>query len=102
MSSIRVEVVYALKCRQSIISVDLPDGSTIRDAIIRSGVLSTHPEVNLDRNRVGIWSRVSRLDTMLQDGDRVEIYRPLEIDPMHARRQRAIRSTRRAARGNHR
>ena len=92
MSSVCVEVVYALGRVQTIVPVQLPDGSTIRDAIACSGILKMHPEVDLERSHVGVWNRLARMDTMLHDGDRVEIYRPLNTDPKTARRQRAQRA----------
>ncbi len=87
---IRVEVAYAGgDGRQYLLPVVVPAGATVVVAIERSGILGQCPDIDLTRNRVGIFSRLCGLDTVLEDGDRVEIYRPLLIDPKEARRQRA-------------
>ena len=93
MSLISVEVVYALSDRQTIVQLDLNAGSTVRQAIAASGILQSHPEIDLQRARVGIWSKRATLDRRLRDGDRVEIYRPLVADPKVIRRQRAGEAT---------
>ena len=67
----------------------LPPGSTVGEAIRACGLLARCPEIDLDRNRVGIFGRLVQRDTPLRDGDRVEIYRPLNADPKEARRRRA-------------
>ncbi len=87
----RVEVVYALPERQMLYALDVEAGATVRDAIERSGVLSAFPEIDLARNRVGIFGRLAALSTPLRNDDRVEILRPLEADPKEARRKRAAR-----------
>jgi putative ubiquitin-RnfH superfamily antitoxin RatB of RatAB toxin-antitoxin module len=92
----RVEVVYALPLKQDVISLELPAGATVQQALAASGVLAAHPELDLRALQVGVWGRPRRLDAPLEDGDRVEVYRPLQIDPKEIRRRRAAR--RRAAR----
>ena len=69
-------------------SIDLPGGATLIDALRASGVLERHPGIDLTRQSVGVWGRVCALDTPLKHGDRVEIYRPLQVDPKEARRRR--------------
>src|SRR5215212_8441867 len=69
-------------------SIELPAGATLIDALGASGVLERHPGIDLARQAVGIWGRVCALDTPLKEGDRVEIYRPLQVDPKEARRRR--------------
>jgi putative ubiquitin-RnfH superfamily antitoxin RatB of RatAB toxin-antitoxin module len=86
---ILVEVAYARPDQQVLIPVRLPPGATVEEAIRRSGVLERFPEIDLTRNKVGIWSKLSKLDTPLRDRDRVEIYRPLIADPKEVRRKRA-------------
>lgn len=81
----RIEVVYARPRRARSVRLDLPVGATLRDAIAGSGF---HPKKN---NTFGIFGRRAGLDQPLADGDRVEIYRPLAIDPKEARRRRALR-----------
>jgi putative ubiquitin-RnfH superfamily antitoxin RatB of RatAB toxin-antitoxin module len=71
------------------LALELPAPATALDAIRASGVLQRHPELGLDEPMIGIWGRACAPDTMLDDGDRVEIYRPLRLDPNEARRLRA-------------
>lgn len=85
----RVEVVYALPGGEDTVSVALAPGATVRDAVRVSGVLGRHPEIDLKSQALGIHGRVVRADARLAEGDRVEIYRPLALDPKEARRRRA-------------
>ncbi|MEW6589701.1 MAG: RnfH family protein [Pseudomonadota bacterium] len=89
MSEIRVEVVYALPAEQPILQVTLQEGATVEAAIRASGVLDAHPEIDLAKNKVGIFSKLVKLDEPVRDRDRVEIYRPLIADPKEVRRKRA-------------
>ena len=89
MPMISVEVVYALSDHQTIVQLQLDSKSTVRQAISASGVLQAHPEIDLERTNVGIWSKSATLDDGLHNGDRVEIYRPLIADPKIVRRRRA-------------
>lgn len=84
-----VEVIYALPARQQIVRLKLPPGSTLRQAIEASGLLQKYPEIDLTKNKVGIFAKLSKLDAPLRDQDRVEIYRPLIADPKEVRKQRA-------------
>lgn len=87
---INVEVSYALPQRQELIRVSVPEGATVRDAIDASGILAKYPEIDLDKNnKVGVYAKLTRLDTALRDRDRVEIYRPLIADPKAVRKKRA-------------
>ncbi|HEX7370212.1 MAG TPA: RnfH family protein [Rhodanobacteraceae bacterium] len=88
-SRIAVSVVYAEPDHVFDVELSLPRESTVADAIEQSGLRVAYPLMNLDEDRVGIFSRKMRLDTPLRDGDRVEVYRPLKIDPKEARRKRA-------------
>lgn len=87
--SINVEVIYALAQRQEIIRLKLPEGSTVQQAVAASGLLQKHPEIDLARNKLGIFGKLSKPDTPLHERDRVEIYRPLIADPKEVRKQRA-------------
>lgn len=89
MSEIRVEVVYALPERQYVRQVKLAAGSNVEQAIVASGLLELRNDIDLASNKVGIYSRPAKLSDVLNDGDRVEIYRPLIADPKELRRQRA-------------
>ncbi len=86
---LHVEVAYARPDEQLIIPLDVPRGTTVRDAILRSAIMEHFPEIDLDVNKVGIFGKLTRLDTELREGDRVEIYRPLIADPKEVRRKRA-------------
>jgi putative ubiquitin-RnfH superfamily antitoxin RatB of RatAB toxin-antitoxin module len=87
--SIQIEVTYARPERQDVIRLKLPEGSTIGQAIEASGLLQRYPDLDLARVKVGIYGKLSKLDTMLRERDRVEIYRPLIADPKEVRKQRA-------------
>lgn len=89
MTTIRVEVVYATPHRQELVTLELVQGSTVARAIEHSGLAGKFTDFEVDPARVGIFSRKVSLDHVLHDGDRVEIYRPLQVDPKEARRQRA-------------
>jgi uncharacterized protein len=90
----KVEIVYALKEKADAVSLSLPAGATLRDALLASGLLERHPELVLERQAFGIFGRRAALETRLSPGDRVEVYRPLAVDPKEARRRRAARQRR--------
>ena len=89
VEQIRVEVVYALPNKQEILALRLPAGSTVREAIDRSGMLQKYPEIDPEKNKLGIFAKLTKPDAVLRDRDRVEIYRPLIADPKEVRKQRA-------------
>ena len=86
---LNVEVCYALPEKQLLIKVKLPQGSTLQQALEASGVLLKHPEIDLKKNKFGVFAKLSKVDTVLRDRDRIEIYRPLIADPKEVRKQRA-------------
>ena len=88
---VEVEVVYALPREHFLRKVKLPMGSTVREAVIKSLILSEFPDLDIENLKVGIFSNLVELDTRLAEGDRVEIYRPLILLPADARRLRAER-----------
>ena len=77
----KVGIAYALPQRQAWYDVEVPDGATVKDAIERSGILAQFPEIDLVQQKVGIYGKVSKLDAVLNGGDRVEIYRTITCDP---------------------
>lgn len=87
--TIHVEVVYARPERQEVASISLPAGSTVAQAIEASGLLGKHPDIDLAGNKLGIYAKLAKPDTVLRDRDRVEIYRPLIADSKEMRKQRA-------------
>ncbi|WP_369792555.1 RnfH family protein [Mangrovibacter sp. MFB070] len=92
LPEITVEVVYALPEKQYLRKVTLTEGATLQQAIEASGLLVLRTDINLEKNKVGIYSRPAKLNDTVQDGDRVEIYRPLTADPKALRRMRAEQS----------
>ncbi len=77
----QVGVAYSDQFKQTWLTLDVPDGSTIGEAITHSGLLRQYPDIDLGTQRVGIFGRLSKLDAKLKPGERVEIYRPITADP---------------------
>lgn len=86
-----IEVVYALPEQEDAVRVRLASGATAADAVRASGILARHPEIDLGRSKLGVYGKVVAPEARLADGDRVEIYRPLVMDPKEARRRRALK-----------
>lgn len=86
---INIEVAYALPTKQTLLAISVVEGTTIEQAIIASSILDIHSDIDLSDNKVGIWSRMAKLKDVLNDGDRIEIYRPLIADPKEVRKRRA-------------
>lgn len=86
---IKVEVAYASLDRQCILILEVKAGSTIETAILASGILTLFPEIDLTKQKLGVFSKPRQLLDIVNDGDRIEIYRPLIIDPKEARRAKA-------------
>ncbi len=84
-----IEVVYALPHDQPVFKVIVTPESTVPEIIEHAAVLDAFPDINLSKNKVGIFSRQVKLDAQVRDGDRIEIYRPLVADPKEIRRRRA-------------
>jgi uncharacterized protein len=87
-----IEVAYATPEQQVIITLELPEGTTVETAISASGLLQRFSDIDLSQNAVGVFGKVCVLNQSLKSGDRVEIYRALQHDPKEARRQRANRA----------
>ena len=90
-----VEVVYALPETEDAVRLRVGPGATAADAVRMSGMLERHPEIDLARNKLGVYGKVVAAETPLTDGDRVEVYRPLVMDPKEARRRRALKKRKR-------
>jgi len=86
-----VEVAFALEDKQLIIPVEVAALCSAEEAILQSNILQEFPQINLLKNKIGIFSEICALNRPLQENDRVEIYRELAINPMEARRLRAIK-----------
>ncbi|HEU4853902.1 MAG TPA: RnfH family protein [Nitrosospira sp.] len=87
--NIDIEVVYALPEKQIVRQMNLPEGTTAEQAVKLSGILPQFPEIDLLKNRLGIYGKLVPPATVLCNRDRVEIYRPLRVDPKENRRKRA-------------
>ncbi len=86
----KIEVIYALPERQELVTIDLPEGGTVLQAVEASGLLQKYPDIEPGgRNKLGVFAKLVKGDTVLRDRDRVEIYRPLIADPKEVRRQKA-------------
>lgn len=97
---IRIEIVYALPERQTLLELTVPAGTTVAAALEGSPIASLHPELDWSQNRVGIFGRVVSFDRLVEKGDRIEIYRPLVADPKASRHARVAK--RRGERGDER
>lgn len=88
-NTLTIEIVYAQAHQQTLLKQTLPTNSTVGEALSTSGILLKHPELDLAKNKLGIFGKLTKTDTVLRDKDRIEIYRPLLADPKEVRRQRA-------------
>ena len=90
---VEVEIVYGVTGAE-IIRQEVPANATLKEAIEQSGILEKYPEIDLDSNKVGVFSRKRELHAPVHVGDRIEIYQPLKVDPKEARRLRAKKANR--------
>ena len=88
---ILVEIAYALPEEQVIISIKVPTIFNVQQAIEKSGIQKKFPCIDLSKNKVGIFGKKTTLDHVLKNRDRIEIYRPLILDPKEMRRKRAAK-----------
>ena len=95
MARMHIEVVYATPQCQEIVEIDLEEGARAADALRESSLPERYPNVDFSILKLGIFGKEVSLDALLADGDRVEVYRPLSIDPKEARRAKARRTSRR-------
>jgi putative ubiquitin-RnfH superfamily antitoxin RatB of RatAB toxin-antitoxin module len=96
MAKIPVEVAYALPDEQMVIPLDVEEGTTLIEAARQSHIADHFSQIDLEKDKMGIYGKLARPDTVLREYDRVEIYRPITCDPKEVRRQRA-KKTRAAA-----
>lgn len=85
----QIEVAYALADKQTLLRLQVDDGTTLEQAIMLSGIVDIYPQINLLKDKTGIFGKIAKLDTVLREKDRVEIYRELIADPKQVRKQRA-------------
>ncbi|MBB4304363.1 hypothetical protein GGD81_003422 [Rhodobium orientis] len=76
-----IGIAYVTPVHKVWLRMEMPDDSTVRDAIERSGILGQFPEIDLEHQKVGVFGKIAKLDAPLAEGDRVEIYRPITADP---------------------
>jgi len=89
---INIEVVYGLPHKQKLLALTVPEGTTIESAIVQSGITQYFPEIIPSEAVVGIFSKPHKLEDVLHQGDRIEIYRPLTADPKEMRKIRAAKA----------
>jgi len=82
-----IGISYASQDKQIWLEIQIPEESTVKDAIQASGILTLFEDINLDKQKVGIFGKIVKLDAMIKDGDRVEIYRPIIADPKTVKRR---------------
>lgn len=98
-TTVNIEVVYALPDKQPVIALQVSEGTTIEQAIQLSGILEQFPQIDIAKNKLGIFGKLKKADVLVREGDRVEIYRPLIADPKAVRKQRAAEGKRMAKGG---
>ena len=86
----QIGVAYSEPAQQIWLTLEVPDESTVRDAIERSGILKMFPHIDLAAQKVGIFGRVVKTDAVLRAGDRIEIYRPIVCDPLTVPRRDGV------------
>ncbi|RUM79228.1 MAG: RnfH family protein [Candidatus Thioglobus sp.] len=84
-----VEVAYALEKKQTLLELEVSEGTTLEQAIELSGIIDIYPQIDLTKDKTGIFGKIAKLDAILREKDRVEIYRPLIADPKQVRKERA-------------
>ena len=87
---IAVEIVLATQERQVLLELEVQAGATVADVIARSRIAEAFPGFDIDALETGVWGRIVSRDHQVVDGDRVELYRPLQMDPREARRKQAL------------
>ncbi len=87
--AMNIEVAYALEEKQTLLTLVVDEGATLKQAIELSGILDIYPQIDLSKDKTGVFGKIVKLNTVLRDKDRVEIYRPLIADPKKVRSERA-------------
>jgi putative ubiquitin-RnfH superfamily antitoxin RatB of RatAB toxin-antitoxin module len=83
-----IGVCYAEAERQLWVRLEVPDESTIQEAIELSGVLKQYPQIDLTTQKVGVFGKLAKLEAPIKEGDRIEIYRKITVDPKQVQRRR--------------
>ena len=93
-NKIKVEVAYGYAKKQALLSVDVPEGSEVKEVILASNILELFPEIDLDKVKVGLFGKLTKMNQAVRERDRIEIYRPLIADPKEVRKRRAAEGKR--------
>lgn len=88
-TKLSVEVVYALPDEQTLLSVIVEEGATVKDVILQSSILQEYPELDIESLSVGLFGKATKMTQVVREKDRVEIYRPLIADPKEVRKRKA-------------
>lgn len=88
-SRITVQVCFALPDQSFLKEMSVQAGTTLEQAVRASGLQQQYPEIDIETQKLGIFGKIRPADTVLREGDRVEVYRPLKADPKETRRRRA-------------
>ena len=83
----KASVVYAKAGKQTWLHIDVPEGATVQQVIDQSGILKQFPEIDLATQKVGIYGKAATLDAVVEEGARIEIYRPITADPKTVKRR---------------
>ena len=86
-----VEVAYALEKKQTLLELEVSEGTTLKQAVELSGIIDIYPQIDLTKDKTGIFGKIAKLDAILREKDRIEIYRPLIADPKQVRKERAAK-----------
>ena len=84
-----VEVAYAFEKKQTLLELEVSEGTTLKQAVELSGIIDIYPQIDLTKDKTGIFGKIAKLDTILREKDRIEIYRPLIADPKQVHKERA-------------
>lgn len=83
----KIGVTYAMPTRHVWLNLDVPEGTTVQQAIERSGILKQFPDIDMAKQKVGIFGKIVPPETVVEEGNRIEIYRPITVDPKTVRRR---------------
>jgi putative ubiquitin-RnfH superfamily antitoxin RatB of RatAB toxin-antitoxin module len=86
--ALKVGIAYATAARQVWLEIEVAPGTTVQEAIFKSGILDQFPEIDLGTQKVGVFGKLTKLDAQVEEGDRIEIYRPITADPKAVKRKR--------------
>ncbi|CAL4321374.1 RnfH family protein [Buchnera aphidicola] len=88
MNKIKVIVIYALSNIQFFRKIIIESGSTVEEALLASNIISEDKKINIYKNKIGIYGTITHLKHIVKEGDQIEIYRELIIDPKELRRKK--------------